>query len=62
MKTVGFILLALELLTSRSHATPLAKKLTSGVIEFTLRENPQLERRSNKDTLSQVLQGNVRIN
>lgn len=62
MKTVRLILLALELLTIRSGATPLAKTLTSGVIEFALRENLRLERRSNKDTLSQVLRGNVRIN
>lgn len=65
MKTVGFILLAAELLIIRSNATPLAKKLTSGVIEFALHENPQgirLERRANKDTLSQVLRGNVSIN
>lgn len=62
MKTVRFILLALELLTIRSDATPLAKKLTSGVIEFALRENPRLEQRSNKDTLSQVIRGNVRSN
>lgn len=62
MKTVRVILLALKLLTIRSGATPLAKTLTSGVIEFALRENPRLERRSNKDTLSQVLRGNVRIN
>lgn len=62
MKTVRFFLLALELLAIRCDATPLAKKLTSGVIEFALDENPRLDRRSNKDTLSQVLRGNVRIN
>lgn len=65
MKTVGFILLAVELLTIRSDATPLAKPLTSGVIEFALHESPQeirLERRANEDTLSRVLRGNVHIN
>lgn len=62
MKTVRFFLLALELLAIRSDATPLAKKLTSGVIGVALHENARLERRSNKDTLSQVLRGNVRIN
>lgn len=65
MKTVGFILLAVELLTIRSVATPLAKTLTSGVIEFALLKSPQgirLERRANEDTLSQVLRGNVSIN
>ena len=66
MKTVKFILLTvLELLSIRSAATPLAKKLPSGVIEFALHERPQelrLERRVNKDTLSQILRANVTIN
>lgn len=64
MKIVRFILLALELLTIKSGATtPLAKKLRSAVIGFALRENPQLEGKSNKHTpLGQVLRGSVRTN
>lgn len=65
MKNVGFILLTAVLMITRSDATPLAKKLTPGVIEFPLLENRQgigLARRANKDTLSQVLRGDVSIN